>query len=252
MRQALALMIGLLLSSGASLPRQGRVRPEATLVHRYEEGCGYSCAQELAIDLGGVYGKNPDDKVAVRLCSREPLPVALSTSAAAYGYVISILEGSYGYTPERILFSRSEDCLGSDRAVTATEFWVIPSGAAPPASVESIRSNQVRLESVGAEAIIVEGIRNYRAATQELITKLREKPQAVGVVLGYYYQRPNPVMRRRLNEVRRLLEQSGLPQDRYFVRLARWTGERSVDPPDPEPRYPSVFVVEVARDSARR
>jgi hypothetical protein len=244
-------MLGLLLSSSASLPRQASVRPEAKLVHRYENRCGYSCAQELAIDLGGVYGKNPNDTVAVRLCSKEPLPVALSTSAAAYGYVISILEGSYGYTPERVLFLRSEDCLGSNRAITATEFWVIPKGAALPSSAESMKSNQVRIDPLGMEGLIGSA-RTYRAALKKLPTRLRGNPEAVGVVVGYYYKQPSLVMKRRLREVRKMLEQSGLPQDRYFVRLAPWTGEQAFDPPDPEPQYPSVFIIEIARDSARR
>jgi hypothetical protein len=243
MRQALALMLGLLLSSGTSLPRQASVRPEAKLVHRYEERCGYSCAQELAIDLGGAYGKNLNDTVAVRLCSKEPLPVALSTSAAAYSYVISILQDSYGCTPERVLFLRSENCLGSNPAITATEFWVVPKGAVLPASVESVKYSQVQIESLGAQGL-TENARAYKAALQKLPRKLRAKPEAVGVIVGYYYKHPSLMMRRRLAEARKMLEESGLPRDRYFVRLAAWTGEQAVDPPDPEPKYPSVFVVD--------
>src|SRR5947209_3185941 len=104
MKNALVPLLGLFLSFSGLLQKQSSVRSQAKLVHRYEKTCGYSCAQELAIDLGGVYRKEPTDSVAVRFCSKEPLPVALSTSAAAYGYVISILQGSYGYTPERVLF----------------------------------------------------------------------------------------------------------------------------------------------------
>lgn len=251
MRQGLVLMIALLLSSSASLPRQARDQPEAKLVHRYEERCGYSCAQELAIDLGGVYGQNAHDKVAVRLCSKEPFPVALSTSAAAYGYVLSILQGSYGYTPERLLFLRSEDCLGSNRAVATTEFWVIPKGAALPSSVESVKYSQVQIDPLGTRALI-ENMRTYKAALQRLPTELRAKPEAVGVIVGYYYKQPNLMMKRRLSEARKMLAQSGLPQARYFVRLAPWTGEQALHPHDPEPRYPSVFIVEVLKDTSRR
>jgi len=169
--------------------------------------------------------------------------VVLSTSAAAYGYVISILQGSYGYTPERVLFLRSEDCLGSNRAIAATEFWIIPKGAALPSSVESIKSSQVQIDSLGTQRL-TENARAYKAALQKLPTKLRAKPEAVGVVIGYYYNQPSLAMKRRLAEARKMLEQSGLPRDRYFVRLAAWTGEQAVDPPDPEPKYPSVFVID--------
>jgi hypothetical protein len=44
-----------------------------------------------------------------------------------------------------------------------------------------------------------------------------------------------------------MLEQSGLSGDRYFVDLVPWTGEYGIDPPDPEPRYPSVFIVEMEK-----
>lgn len=251
MHRVLALLVGLLLSSGTVASGQTGLRPAVKLVHRYERSCGYSCAQELGIDLGGVHANKPGDTVAVRFCSKQSLPLALSTSAAAYGYVTAVLTGTYGYTPERILFLRSEDCLGPDPAVTATEFWAVPQGAALPASVESIRSNQVQLEAVGTETLSVEGTRDYRAAVQDLIVKLRARPEAVGVVLGNYYRRPNATLRRRLDEVRELLKRSGLPQERYFVRLAPWTGEYTISPPEPEPTYPSVSIVEVGGDAHR-
>jgi hypothetical protein len=252
MRLPLALTLEL-LSFTVLFAGQSGNRLEAKLVHRYERRCGYSCAQELAIDLGGVYGKNPDDTVAVRFCSKEPLPVALSTSAADYAYVITILQGSYGYTPERILFLRAEDCIGSDKVIAATEFWVIPGGAARPASVELINSNQARIDPLGMKGLMGSG-RSYRAALKGLATKLHANSGAVGVIVGYYYKRPSLVMKRRLRDVQKILLRSGLPPERYFVRLAPWTGERSVNPPEPEPKYPNLFVVELAkaRDTARR
>jgi hypothetical protein len=246
----LALIIALILSSGVSLSGQESIQSGARLIHRYERRCGYSCAQELAIDLG-IHAKKSDDVVAVRFCSKEPLPLALSTSAAAYGYVISILTDSYGYTPERILFLRSEGCLGPASAVTATEFWAIPQGAALPTSVEAVKSNQVRVDSLGMEGLIGNA-RSYKAALQKLPDTLRAKPEAVGIVLGYYYKQPSRVMKRRIREVQRTLKENGLSEDRYSVRLAPWTGEYGDD--DPEPKYPSLFVVEVAKakDGARR
>lgn len=242
----LALLLGMLVHSNAP-PERKTVQQESKLVHRYETSCGYSCAQELAIDLGGVYGKNPDDRVAVRLCSNEPLPVALSTSAAAYSYVISILQGSYGYTPERVLILRAKDCLGSDRTIAATEFWVIPKGAAVPTSVESVKFSQVRVESLGTQ-VLIKNRHTYKDALRKLPTMLRAKPEAVGVVVGYYYNQPSPAMKQRLGEARRVLKNSRLPQDRYSVRVAPWTGEHAENPPDAEPNYPSVFVVQISRD----
>jgi hypothetical protein len=229
---------------------QGDSQSEAKLVHRYDSGCGYSCAQETAIDLG-LKAAKPDDRIAVRFCSKEPMPLALATAAAAYAYVISILEGSYGYTAERVLFLRSEDCLGPHAAVTATEFWVLPTGAKAPHSVESMTSNRVHFETVVSIGMTTNR-RAYLAALKKLQERLGKDPRAIGIVLGHYYKSPNPQVKQRLREAKAALDRSGLPQERYFVRLAPWTGEYSLG--SPEPRYPSLFIVEVAkvRETVRR
>jgi hypothetical protein len=252
MRYLLALMIALILSSGVSLSQgQESIQSGARLVHRYERRCGHSCLQELAIALGGGDAKKSSNTVAVRFCSKESLPLALSTAAASPGYLISILTDSYGYTPERILFLRSEGCLGPTSAVTATEFWAIPQGAALPASDETVQSSQVRVDSLGMEGLIG-NVGSYKAALQKLPDRLRANTDAVGIVLGYYYKQPSRVMKQRLREVQRTLKKNGLSEHRYSVRLAPWTGEYGDD--DPEPTYPSVFVVKVAKekDNARR
>jgi hypothetical protein len=252
MRYLLALMIALIFSSGVLLSQgQESLQSGARLVHRYERRCGDSCLQELAIALGGGGAKKASNTVAIRFCSKESLPLALSTAAASPEYLISILTDSYGYTPERILFLRSEDCLAPEPSVTATEFWAIPQSATLPTSIESVKSSQVRVDSLGMEGLIG-NVRSYKAALRKLPDKLRAKPEAVGIVLGYYYKQPSRVMKRRIREVQRTLKENGLSEDRYSVRLAPWTGEYGDD--DPEPKYPSLFVVEVAKakDSARR
>ena len=87
-------------------------------------------------------------------------------------------------------------------------------------------------------------------ALQKLSARLRANPDAVGIVLGYYYKQPSRLMKLRLHEVQRTLKAAGLSEDRYSVRLAPWTGEYGDD--DPEPRYPSLFVVEVAKANSAR
>jgi hypothetical protein len=89
--------------------------------------------------------------------------------------------------------------------------------------------------------------RSYQAALQKLSAKLRANPGAVGVVVGYYYKQPSLMMKRRLRGVQKMLERSGLSPERYFVRLAPWTGEQAIDPSDPEPKYPRLFVMEIAK-----
>ena len=89
------MLLTFFLSLGTLVFKQNVAQPKAELVHRYERGCGYSCNQELAIDLGGVSGTASDDIVAVRFCSKEPLPRALALAASPPDYVITILTGVY-------------------------------------------------------------------------------------------------------------------------------------------------------------
>lgn len=252
MKKAMSVFVGLVFSAGVLLG-QGNTQLDARLVNRCESGCsGSSTVMEATIDLLHYFAK-PPDMVAIRVCSKEPMPVAISVAATDPIYLTRWLAKVHNYPSEHVVISRAVDCIGNNPQVAATELWAIPKGAEPPASVESVRANQVQSETIGANKnTATKGASNYRAAAQKLIAKLRTRPDAVGIVLGYYYNRPTPIMQRRLREVRMLLEKSGLQQDRYFVRLAPWNGEYGIDPPDPEPRYPSVFIVEVARDTARR
>jgi len=221
-----------------------KIQRGAKLVHRYESGCGYSCNQELAIDVGGVYGDQPNDIVAIRFCSKLPMSKAYAIAASPSGYVNEILIGNYHYTPNRILFLRSEDCIGSNLATAATEYWVVPKGIELPPFVESIKSCQIVSDSLGTEEFL-SGERNYKSELSKLVRKLRENPNAVGVALGYYIERPSSILKKRLLESQRFLERSGLPRNRYLIHLMGWTGEYSAEPPEPKPKYPNIFTVEV-------
>lgn len=237
------ILLTLFLSLGALVSEQNIIPPKAELVHRYERGCGISCNQELAIDLGGVTGTASDDIVAVRFCSKEPMPKALALAASPPDYVVTILTGNYKYTPERILFLRSGDCLGQNPYVAATEYWVIHKGGAIPSSVESVKSCQVNFGSLGTRGATA---RDFKIALRELPKSLKANPERFGIVLGYYINHPSRILKQRLNQVRRFLGKSGLPQSKYNVSLKRWTGEYAIDPPEPEPKYPDISVIELS------
>lgn len=249
LRTALTLVLGSVLSCGTSLLGQTGANTQAERIRRYERmGSGGDAIMEATLDLTR-HTAQPAEAV-VRVCSREPMPLALALAAMSPFKVAKWMHEVYNYPLEHVVFSRAEDCLGSNRGVAAAELWAVPKGATPPASVESIRSSQARLEPVGTKDLSPKGVQRYRAAAQDLAAKLKAKPGAVGIVLGYYYRQPTPSMERKLREVRKVLETSRLAQDRYYVRLAEWTGEYGDD--DPEPKYPSMLIVEVARDNARR
>lgn len=237
--------------SGLPATAQSDAGPTAQLFTRYEQGAAPHRINEDVLTLMQSRGDEARAKVAIRVCSKAALPFALAT-ANADPFVIADAVGGYAYPPERVIFLRSEDCLSlGARPEPVTEVWALPEGASLPPHVEALRSNQVRLISLGKRPDN-RGARDYRPALQRLIRDLRANPASVGVVFGYFLESPSVALRRRLREVTRTLERSGLPKERYLVRLTPWNDEASTIPPDAEPRYPSVFVVKVARDRAER
>jgi hypothetical protein len=241
------LTAGLLLLSGVQF--WGQERAEPVLIKRYDKGYSLHSLEDNAayvVDSAGRGGR-----VAVRVCSKESLAVALSIASGDPFALTPILQTVYGLKPDRIIYLRSEGCLGPNAELAATELWAVPEGAQLPSSVESIKSSEIRFESIPKNSTLEKGTRSYRAATRQLISRLRTSKETVGIVLGYYYDRPRPVMKRRLVEIRRALEQSGLPHHRYFVSLTPWKAERGVDPPSPEPSYPTISIVEVSIDGSK-
>src|SRR5438105_4472484 len=135
MRKMMIIALGLTLFPSALIPIRPNIQPRAELVRRfYRSGDFIAVAQEAALDLKS-HASGPDDMVAIRICSRSPMPLALSKSGISPFYMLPYLE-HYGFTPDRISFLRSEDCLNDDHTITATEFWAVPKGATPPSSSE--------------------------------------------------------------------------------------------------------------------
>lgn len=246
----LLLLLCASLPSGFGAGRQGRAEETARLFARYEQGAGYNRLSEEMLTLTLSVSSRERATVAIRVCSKEPTPFALATAGADPFRVANFLTHSYAYPPQRVVYLRAEDCLSpTDPAVT--EVWAVPQGSPLPPHVEAFTSDQVRLTPLG-RVRANRGVRDYRAALRQLIRDLRANPAAVGVVFGYFLERPSPALRGRLREVERTLERSGLAHERYLVRLKAWDDEVSTYPPDSEPKYPSLFVVEIAPEKARR
>lgn len=241
----LLVILGLLLPAGQPAPSGDQ--PRAVRFHRFEDFVGPYRLEESMIDLGDM-ARRPGAKVVVRICSKESLVKAAFMAAAAPGTAYSYSTAIYDVAPERILLSRSEDCLSVNPDYAATEFWVAPDGAEPPPSVESIRLCQLKSES-GLPRGEITTARRYRAALRKMVDTLRANPKAVGIVRGSYHQRPSVSLRNRLLEARMFFQRSGLSADRYLVRPGVLYGEWAEG--DPEPKYPYLSAVEISRECKR-
>jgi hypothetical protein len=239
------LICFLLLVSSVPVLGQSNVIQVPKRTERYEGGAGYNEITEAAFRLTGLDPKQRE-RVVIRVCSKEPIIRAMANAPASPFEIADRVSG-YAYLPEKVMFLRSAQCLSTKTPwITATEIWAIPEGASLPSFEESLTSNQVRLVRLGKlPAPSNRGVRDYKPAVRDLIENLRRNPQNVGVVFGYFLEHPSPALRRRIREVTTSLEQSGLLRKRYLVRLTYWPDEVSAYPPDSEPQYPSVFLVEL-------
>ncbi len=248
-RSGIAWLFGLI--SALSAAGQTDQLAKSSLEARYESGVGYYQLTEDAFRIAGL--KSSDrDVIAVRLCSSEPLLLALAKGLHAPFTIADAFVNRYAYVPEKVLFIRSGDCPSSKPSATpAVEVWTVPKGAALPPRIETLTFNQINLVSLG-KIPANRGVRDYRVAVRKLVERLKERPESVGVVVGYYLDRPSGLLRRRLKEVGAFLKHSGLAPNRYIVRQQAWDDEVSTYPPDTEPQYPDVFLVEMTGAGNRK
>jgi hypothetical protein len=230
--------------------KQVQIAPQ--LFKRYDRGAAPNRITEDVLTLSLSVKPEERTQVAIRVCSKESLPFALATAGADPFYIADLLTNGYAYPVERVMFLRSEDCLfAKDRSEPITEIWALRDAAQLPTHVEALKGDEVKLVSLGKRQTN-RGVCDYRSAVTEMIGKLRLNPAAKGIVFGYFLERPSATLRRRLREVTSMLEQSGLSADRYLVRPMQWNDEVSTYPPDSEPQYPSISIVEVSPQKGTR
>jgi hypothetical protein len=249
LRPKTCFLFCLLFLCGLRADAQSSSETTAKLFTRYESGASANRLYEDVLTLKLSAGSNDKARIGVRVCSKEPMPFALITASADPFLIAELLIERHAYSPARIIYLRSGDCLSSKKsAEPVTEVWVIPEGASLPSHVESATGSQVRRTSLGKEEVN-RGVRDYRIALRKLIRDLQTKPTAVGVVFGFFLDHPSQALQRRLREVTRTLKRSGLPPNRYLVRPMGWNDEVSTYPPDKEPSYPCLFLVEITKPS---
>ncbi len=248
----LVLTVCFLLSIPVLLLGQESNQPKAIASRRLvTRGEMYSPLQEIYLDLEGSAG-NPGDMIAMRICSREPLPLAMFLSVVSpIGRGESIakegLNGRVFFSRDRIMILRSTACPVTHPPYVPLEFWGVPRGAALPSFIESAKLCQVKVDGVDSDDPII-SLQAYRASLREILAKVRANPEAVAIVRGEYNVRPSVSMRRALREAETFFGRSGLPRNRYYVRLKP---SAYYDPEynrEPEPKYPDVVAVRIAQN----
>ena len=244
------------LFTGALLPfttglTKLRAQETARLIRRYERSASQNRVVEDTIEIRLVPEETKRRMVAIRVCSTQPLPFVLFRAAIDPFATAKYLEEFYAYAPDKIFLLRSEECRPLQQSeVESAEIWIASTEESLPSSVESLRFDQITLSALGAQPVN-RGVRDYQAAAETLIQTLRTNPDSKGVIIGYYLDHPNPMLRKRIQGVERLLKKSGVPAKSYYVLLTKWhEGESSY--PNSEPSYPAVFALQTINGTARK
>lgn len=214
-------------------------------------GCyGYDAMMDRTLDFG-LFRDKLDTKAVVRVCSKEPTAIAFVIAAIKPHSALSWVNDIYGIERKNFIYLRSEDCQVMKSGNATTELWAIPESAELPSHVEAVKPANFRINSFGKQdsnSLPFEGSREYRKHLRQLVTSLRTRPNATGIILGYYLKRPTPALRKRLTVAENYLQRSGLAANRYTIRLLSWGGGYDIEPADPEPKYPMILVSEIAKD----
>jgi hypothetical protein len=246
-------MMILVLTSNIILSQSQLSGQRPKLVRRYEVGgSGTDTMMENAVEVAYYIDNKVPEKAVVRLCSEQPMRIAIATAAVDPVYFARSMFYNYSLPLERIIVSRSEDCIGKLKSTAATELWAIPAGGILPPAFESIKSCQIRLQYIETEpdnkkrAPLI-GTYDHKKSLEKLILELKGNPQATGIVIGYFIKNPRKVLKAKLREAKRILAKSGLPKDRYFLQLMHWTGYPEI----PEPEYLSVAIIDIVTECAQ-
>lgn len=241
-----ATLLAVLFCPAGIQPPLEDSRPRARLVRTFHTGDFIHAAEDAAIGLT-AFANKPGDIIAVRVCSKEPLPVALAASSGRPFYLASFLSENYNFSRENIVFLRAADCSRHSR-IAVTEFWAVPKGAALPPAAEALKASAVNAEEYWPRR----GGTPQGDSFDELLTDVIRKAPPPGstaiVVIGYYLRKPSPELRRNMARASTLLARSGIPANSYFLRTLPWTG--IVDKDDREPAYPTIILLRYLKPAA--
>ncbi|HKV33768.1 MAG TPA: hypothetical protein VJP89_05595 [Pyrinomonadaceae bacterium] len=204
----------------------------------------------LSLEVQGSFDPK-DDNFAIRVCSNDPLPLALPL-ASGDPFLTTIKLEKAGVPKARIYYLRqNKSCSLAANGYAPTEYWLVPKGAQFPDHVEARSATNLlgfqfthhdQLEKGDRHEI--DEIQNltpksYAEVLEKVVALLKEHTNARAVIQGFYYTHaPSAELNKRVTETQRYLTSNGIAQYRIHTKRMNW-GPRSSAPE----KYPNIFVV---------
>lgn len=195
-----------------------------------------------------------EDTVAVRVCSDEPLPVALSM-AKGLPFVTTVKLEKMGIPKSRIYYLRqSRGCRVRPNDYALTEYWLIPKNAEFPEFDEAAGASRLSgYQLTNADYLAKEEwfevqeleqltAQSYRMVLNRVLKQLKQNRSAVAIIrVPYYRLSPTVELKLRVRQTLDYLKVNGIANHRVYVRRI-YSGSRQPSP-NYEPKYPDIFLV---------
>lgn len=196
------------------------------------------------------------DTFAIRVCSNEPLRIALPMAAGDPFLAATKLE-KLGVPKSRIYYLRqNRNCAIPKNGHALTEYWWVPKGAEFPEHLEARSAanllgyqftNWAQVEKGDGDRDEVDDQietltpKAYAAILDKVVALLKEHKNAVTVIeVRSYAHASSAELKKRLTETQSYLRRNGIASYRIHTRRFYW-GPTSFD--RESDAYPNIFVV---------
>lgn len=246
-----AVLVILIYSLGFGQPRMDEARLLGTFGPNDSDVL--NLLYKLGLALKPIFDSK-EDYFVVRVCSNEPMPVALALGSGA-PFLTTLRLEKIGISKSRIFYLRqNRGCKISPNNTAVTDYWFIPKGAEFPDFLEARRASNLagyqlthadNLEKGDrAEVGEVEHLtpQSYRIVLDEVIKLLANNKSAVAIIQVPYYRRSiTDELNKRVIETQRHLKANGIANYRLYIRKIYQgaTIPHGID----TPKYPDIFVV---------
>ena len=237
------LLTMIAVSAFGHAPSQVSDPPQAFQSRTLSWGCD-DCAQDPSEAFIDLSASGPRGIAAFRICTGEPLPVALFMAREPWLLASTMLEWDPEFTADRILILRSSVCT---RAVLRAqiETWGVPPGAEAPPFEDGVRLSDLRVIDAWAKRPRTEA--TYRLALAESAEAVRSSAASYLVVRGYFW-RDSAAMRANLARAQALIAEQC--PNRGYVRLMRSMNDRWGSEPGRR-TYPDIYIVHLDKVLAK-
>ena len=200
--------------------------------------------REIASDFASA--ANYGNQLAIRLCSNERFEIAIAKATGNIFTVFGELKEISKINSDEVTLLLSDDCLQNEvPKQVATDFLILSDGSQPP-YIERTNLKNVCVTRIGIVPISREMEKDYpKEAFNDFVKQLQQKPNAYGVVIGFYNRKPSKILKNKVQKIDDKLRKFPDLKDRYTTDIVSY-GYYDSDW-NFEPKKPVFYIVEVKK-----